>query len=355
MTARALIGVGLLAGLAAALWWLPGERAGDGAIDAGPATGAGVAASPNACAACHPAVVDEWRASMHAVAFTDPQVRAPGQADDFRKSECLPCHAAAPVFAAGIEAGSRVLARGPRRHDGVDCLSCHGLPEGGVAAARAGLDAACRPAFRQELSSQSLCAPCHDQHDTHQEWKASPAAAAGKSCIDCHMPRVLRDGEGEAGAPRSGRLHAVLGGRDREFALAGLRLSASPSDDGATLQVALENTFAGHNLPTDSRNRALDLVVTLLDERGAELPPIEGLGDRFPGGETGTARLRFRNPYRSSGDPSTQIHAGQSARLDVPLADGVRHALVELFYKLEPWIGDDQAYWSERLEVDLER
>ena len=311
-----------------------------------------VGQSPNSCAACHPAVVEEWRASMHALAFTDPQVRHPAQSDDFRKTECLPCHASAPVFGHGIEPGSRVLARSARRHDGIDCSSCHGLPEGGVAASRAGLGGACRPTFRRELSSQALCAPCHDQHNTHQEWIASPAAAAGDSCLDCHMPRARREGA-EVGAPRSGRSHRMFGGRDREFALQGLRLQATLADDGSLLRVELHNRFAAHNLPTDSRNRALDLVVTLFDDRGAELPPIDGLGDRHPGGETGTARLRFRNPYRSSGKSSTQIPAAETARLDVPLGPAAKRALIELFYKLEPWIGDEQAAWSERIEMDL--
>jgi hypothetical protein len=348
---RALIGVALLVGLGAVFVFLPDAES-PGAGGAASAGAGPVDPSPTSCAQCHPAVVDEWRASMHAMAFTDPQVRAPGQSDNFRKTECLPCHAAAPVFAHGIEPGTRVLARGPRRHDGVDCLSCHGLPEGGVAAARSGLDGACRPSFRQPLSSQALCAPCHDQHDTHQEWKASPAAAEGKSCIACHMERVHRVA-GEAGAPRSGRSHAFVGGRDRDFALAGLDLRALVSDDRGTLHVELENTFAAHNLPTDSRNRALDLVVTLLDDRGVELPAIPDLGDRHPGGETGSARLRFRNPYRSSGNPSTQLPAGQTATLDVPLGDAARRAIVELYYKLEPWVDDTEAHWSERLELDL--
>lgn len=347
MRARSVIALLLLAAVALGLLW-PGAGG-----PAPPAAGAGgLDGSPTTCASCHPAVVDEWRQSMHAAAFTDPQVRHPTQADDFRKTECLPCHAAAPVFESGIEPGSRVLARGPRRHDGVDCLSCHGLPEGGVAGVRAGLSGACRPTLRVEISTDALCAPCHDQHGTHQEWRASPAALAGQGCRDCHMERVRREG-GEAGAPRSGRSHRFPGGRDREFALAGVDLDAQIDAARAALVVELRNAFAGHNLPTDSRNRALDLCVTLFDARGAELPPVPGLGVRHPGGETGTARLRFRNPYRSEGAPSTQLAAGASARLDVPLPPEARSALIELFYKLEPWIGDEQAAWTESRTIPI--
>ena len=65
--------------------------------------------------------------------------------------------------------------------------------------------------------------------------------------------------------------------------------------------------------------------------------------------------MRFRNPYRSSGKSSTQLPAGQTARLELPLDSGARRAVVELFYKLEPWIDDAEAHWSERLDVDLSR
>jgi hypothetical protein len=361
---RLLAGLALLGLLGGGLWWLAARDATAGAAGAGAgAGGASVLASgagpgglaplggPSTCLPCHAEVVAEWQASRHSHAFTDPQVRAPDQSDNFRKQECLPCHASRPVFEHGVQPESRVLARVERRADGIDCLSCHGLPEGGVAAARSGLAGACRPALRAELSTQQMCAACHNQHNTHDEWRASPAAVAGKDCLDCHMARTPRSG-GEAGAPRAGRDHHFPGGRDREYALSGLSLDAQHQGDRRLLAVTLRNEFAGHNLPTDSRNRALDLVVTLLDARGAALPPPAG-EKREPGCETGTARRRFRNPYRASGDPNTQLPAGESAVLEVPLPDDAVMALVELFYKLNPWVPDREAHWSHREELAL--
>src|SRR6185295_11244249 len=156
--------------------------------------------------------------------------------------------------------------------------------------------AACRPVFRAELATQQVCYACHNQHNTHDEWRASPAAAANQDCLTCHMAPVTRTGS-EAGAPRAGRSHRFPGGRDRDYALDGLEVASRVDAAAAELQVTLHNAFAGHNLPTDSRNRALDLVVTLYDARGEALPapPDE---KRDPGCETGTARRRFRNPYR---------------------------------------------------------
>lgn len=307
---------------------------------------------PNSCLPCHAEVVDEWRASMHSQAFSDPQVRAPEQADNFRKIECLPCHAPRPVFAFGIESGTRVLARGTRRHDGVDCLSCHDMGNGHLAARATHAGAACSPRAEPRLLDQALCAPCHDQHNLHQEWLGSPAAARGEDCISCHMQGVTRP-ESPGRAARDGFSHRFLGGRDAEFAQAGLELTATVDAEARALVVQLTNTFAAHNLPSDSRNRALDLVVTLRDARGLALPAIEGLGDRHPGGETGTARLRFRNPYRSSGDPSTQLPAGETAELIVPLPSEARHAQVELHYKLKPWDVDAEAQWSLKRALEL--
>jgi hypothetical protein len=356
VNARALAGLVLLGAFGAALALLADRGTREGTDAAPSARAPGLEppafAGPGTCLPCHAEVVDEWRASMHAAAFTDPQVRAPEQSDNFRRTECLPCHAPAPLFEHGIEIGSRALARVERRVDGVDCLSCHALPGGGVAASRPGLGGACRPEFRAELSTHRMCYACHNQHATHDEWLASPAAEQGRDCLDCHMPRVSRAG-GEAGAPRSGRSHRFLGGRDAEFALDGLRLEHRVDRANGRLVVALHNAFAGHNLPTDSRNRALDLVVTLYDSADAALPPARP-EPRHPGGETGTARRRFRDPYRSSGDPNTQLPAGETATLELPLPAEARRATAELYYKLSPWVADDEAHWSHRVEIPLD-
>jgi hypothetical protein len=351
MKGRAVAGIVLLAAVGGTVLLL--QRRGDGAgVGSGvsPTLLAGGFAGPSTCLPCHAAVVEEWKASMHASSFTDPQVRAPDQSDNFQKQECLPCHAPRPIFEHGIEKDARVFAREERRFDGVDCLSCHSLPEG-VAATRAGLTAACKPVFRAELATQQVCYACHNQHNTHDEWRASPAAASNKDCLTCHMAPVTRTGS-EAGAPRAGRSHRFLGGRDKDFALAGLSVASRVDRDQNQLVVELHNDFAGHNLPTDSRNRALDLVVTLYDTRGEAVPkpPDE---KRDPGCETGTARLRFRNPYRQSGDPNTQLPAGQIATLTVPLPPTAARASVELFYKLSPWIKDTEAHWSHGEDVAL--
>lgn len=305
--------------------------------------------SPTTCLPCHREVYDEWNASMHAVAFTDPQVRAPGQANNFQKTECLPCHAPAPLFDQGVREGERVVARVERRADGVDCISCHQTPEG-MAASRPGLTGACQPVYREEVSTHFMCAACHDQHLTHQEWLASPAFERGDDCMSCHMERVQRN-HPEVGAPRVGRSHRFLGGRDKEFALPGIGLTHSIDDESGMLVVSVTNEFEGHNLITDTRNRALDLVVTLFDGRGRPVP-MAADAEIVDEQTEGTARLRLRNPYRSSGKPSTLLPPGESRRLVVPIGEA-RRATVALHYKLEPFIPDREAHWSHVVDVDL--
>ncbi len=352
MNGRTLAALALVGLLLASLWALSARGADSARTPVGGADGEPAPfGSPDTCLPCHAQVVDEWADSMHAQAFLDPQVRAPDQSDNFAKQECLPCHAPAPIFQFGIEEGTRTVARVERRADGVDCLSCHALPDGGVAATRTGLAAPCAPQLREELSTQRMCYACHNQHGTHDEWRASPAAAAGSDCLSCHMPGVTRAGA-EAGAPRAGASHRFLGGRDRDYALAGLALEHALVDEGRTLVVTLRNVFAGHNLPTDTRNRALDLVVTLYDARGAALPPPRP-EPREIGCEAGTARRRFRNPYRASGDPNTQLPAGESSELHVAIPPEARRARIALHYKMTPFVADDLAHWSEVREIAL--
>ncbi|MGQ0552099.1 MAG: multiheme c-type cytochrome [Planctomycetota bacterium] len=356
MSTPRLAGLVLLGLLALALWLLSraAPRTGSGsttALDLPAVATAPALGGPQTCLPCHAAVVAEWQDSMHAQAFLDPQVRAPEQSDNFAKQDCLPCHASRSVFEFGIAENSRVMARVERLADGVDCLSCHGLPEG-VAASRAGLTAACRPSFREELGTHQQCYACHNQHGTHDEWLASPAAAQGQDCHSCHMPRTSRS-DTEAGAPRAGRSHRFLGGRDRDFALAGLELTQRvEAGEPRRLVVTLANRFAGHNLPTDTRNRAIDLVVRLEDALGADVPAPEGTA-REPGCESGYQRLRLRNPYRSSGDPNTQLPAGESTTLLVPLPPAATRATIELLYKLTPILPDEQAHWRHTVVVDL--
>ena len=306
------------------------------------------------CAPCHQAEWKEWEESMHAQAFTDPLVLASNQSNNFRKLDCIPCHAPAPVFEHGIGKLERVVERVTNREHGVDCLSCHRAYDhvvGPEHLAPASANAACRPAGQAEMRSPAVCAPCHNQHNTVDQWELTTFSKAGVGCVDCHMPVVER--KCADGTTRSGRSHRMTGGHDLATLAKAFELKSevrAGEGAGRTLVVSVSNTGAGHNFPADARHRALDVVVTLIQADGVQVPAREA---RPYGRDRGTARRRFRNPYREEterldnaqkwGRENTQILAGETLSLEVPFEAGsVTEARVELIYKLTPIMLDDE-------------
>lgn len=294
------------------------------------------------CKPCHEEVYAEWKDSQHAIAFVNPLVRREDMADGFRKKDCIPCHAPRPVFEAGLGKSARVLTRETARAEGVDCLSCHRVGDG-VAASRAGLSGACNPVFRPELTRTDLCAPCHNQHNTIDEWEASAPELRGSNCNACHMPEVERPATATLPA-RKGRSHASHGGKDAALLATAATIDfrvGQAEDGGAVLDVELKNTGCAHNFPTDARHRAVDLVVTLLGSRGEPVGPVTKLG---PGEEGGNARLRLRNPYRDEfGKTNTQLASGASTTLRVPLVPGATSAEIRVLMKRTPFLSDAEA------------
>ncbi|MEW6744149.1 MAG: multiheme c-type cytochrome [Planctomycetota bacterium] len=304
------------------------------------------------CAECHVEVYEEWNSSMHAQAWHDPLVRAPAMSDDFKRKDCIPCHAPRPVFEHGIGQGARVVPRNVNMHEGVDCLACHRM-RNGVASTRSGLRAPCRPLHAPELGDVGLCAPCHDQHKTiSEEWALTEEAARGIGCNECHMPLVMRSALGGLPA-RKGRSHRFPGAHDEELMKSAVVLShqVAAGESGRELVVRLTNTGAAHHVPTDARHRALDLVVTLYDPMGRAQGPV---GERSPGQEGGTYRWRFRNPYRTeSGMADTRIPARAEVLHRVPLAASIRRATIEVVFKLTPYIPDSEGLLVAHAEVDI--
>lgn len=309
-------------------------------------------ASSEDCRACHGQVYEEWQASQHAFAYLNPLVRRADMTDGFRKKDCVPCHAPRPVFEHGLGKAARVLARDTNRFHGVDCLACHSTGSG-MASARAGLSAPCAPVHRPEVASTDLCAPCHNQHNTVDEWEASPPHLKGESCLHCHMPQVER--APEAGrAAYTGRFHGSRGGNDLELLQksATLTFQVAGDEGGRRLEVTVTNSGTAHNLPADARHRAVDLVVRLLGQGGEAPGEAVNLG---PGESGGNARLRFRNPYREEyGKVNTQIPAGESRTLAVPFDPAAaRSAEVLLLYKRTPFVPDEEATVVIRRTLDL--
>jgi len=289
--------------------------------------------SSSQCKFCHPEVYKEWKESWHSKAWTDPEVRK--LSNDFRNQACLSCHVPRPVMETGLD--QRVLPRTTRLKEGVGCLSCHMDAQGRVRGTRDVPQAPCSPVKSADLGTNALCRPCHDQHFTHKQWQASPAAKEGKGCNACHMPTALR--RLPDGTTMKGRSHVFPGSHHPKFIREGVSLEVKKTGKG--LDLAVTNLFAGHNFPTDSRHRASDLLVRFL----------------VKGKWTPWKRVaRFRQPYREEPGPNTQIPAGEKRVFHVTPPAGAAAARVRLDYRATPFVPDEGAVSWDRIRfVDAER
>ncbi len=263
--------------------------------------------SSNECAQCHALPYSEWQGSSHAQSWINPDVRA--LSNDFANTDCIDCHAPRPVFETGL--ASRVLPRAARREEGVDCISCHQLPDGSMAGTLDRPDAACRPTVRRELAQVEFCAPCHDQHKTVTQWRETRYAAQGIGCIDCHMP--FRNGD-----PNQGRDHTMHGGHSIEMVRTAVALRAVRAEAGVRVEV--ENVGAGHHFPTDERSRAADVFWR-------------------PKGETAWRWIyRFRSPYRHEVELTDTLLPAHTTK-ELWIQDEAARGAIEvaLFYKLSPY------------------
>lgn len=261
------------------------------------------------CRECHEEVYREWESSWHARSWTDPDVRAPSQSNNFANTDCIDCHAPSPVFWTGV--GKRVLPRSSRRAEGVDCLSCHLLPDGRIAGTIDDPRAACRPVATLDLQREEFCGVCHNQHKTVDQWRETPYAERGEGCTTCHMPQ--RDGD-----PNRGRDHTMAGGHDLELVRSALEFRTWRR--AGKIVVEVENVGAGHAYPTDERSRASDLWW------------------RPVGQERWRHLHRIRDPYRWEVDvPSTLLHQGKIRRVEIDDADASEAVEVMLVYKLTPY------------------
>ncbi len=296
------------------------------------------------CRPCHPAIYAEWSESWHGKAWTEPEVRL--LSENFKNKDCIPCHAPRPISETGL--GERVLARLDRRPEGVDCLSCHAGKDGmigprGAVGSRTRWPDACDPVRAPEfISDMRLCLPCHNQHKTHDEWQASPFFAKGEDCNDCHMPLVAGEATIGSTTRTEHRSHVYLGGHHPDFVRAAIRFSArvEKDDDGsARAIVVVRNEGAGHNFPTDSRNRAADVTWSALNEGGFEV----GSGQAH----------RFRNPYITEIDKvNTQLPSGEEKRVEVDLPPGPGTAVLRLMYRHNPFEKDEDSVvlYQERIK-----
>jgi hypothetical protein len=312
--------------------------------------------SAQRCADCHPDVAREWSASTHAHAWVDPQFQKELHKDPEVGWICLNCHT--PLVAQQPElvryAGSvRAAERTPNpaydetlRDEGITCLVCHYRPEG-IAAVHADVQAPHPTVHAPELRSAETCTRCHEAQarveatlvctfSTGSEWEE---AAPGRTCPECHMPRVTRSHATGAPEREGGRHHwpGSLLPKDawsaEEAALfadwapgTDARIeapAAAPPGERATAILHLENVRAGHKLPTGDPERHYILRMRATGPDGALLAESEGrvgqvwewwpearrlADERIPAGGAETLSVSWQQPAGAVAIEATVEH-----------------------------------------------
>jgi len=115
------------------------------------------------CRACHSDIVEQWKGSRHAQAFSSP-IFQQNWAQRGSGVGCLECHTTGSDPATGKVA-----------FEGVICEACHGPFQQG----HPQVSMPVRP-------DSSLCATCHKS--TTDEWRASKHGEVGINCQACHNP-----------------------------------------------------------------------------------------------------------------------------------------------------------------------
>lgn len=291
-----------------------------------------------ACGNCHPMIMPQWAGNAHGTAVANPRFFAlyngtnisgtaaagPGYLNDFPATAgvCAGCHApgAAAAGYAGADGYLTTNMNDVRGQvtAGIHCDYCHKVGGVYLDPATESVYANAPGVYSQRLlrppagdqiffgpfddihdpdtylpltQESAFCAPCHQFsfwgtpiYESYNEWLASPYAAAGVTCQDCHMPPngdsyfALPEVGGVARNPDTIPAHLQLGALDEAFLqqAVSLTVGVQPTATFLSVTVTISNTNVGHHIPTDFPGRQMVLVVTAVDDQGAPLAQQSG-------------------------------------------------------------------------------
>ena len=283
------------------------------------------------CASCHADIYAEHEQNTHGRAFTDEEVRL--GTGRFSQADCIICHTPRPIFESGI--GMNPIRRYHDLEEGNTCMTCHWKPEYDYGGFQGGAD--CKTAFDPRVGQVEACASCHRNHGTPYQWElAKNGNQAGHQCVDCHMPLVERPvAVGEK--PRAVHSHVFPGARS--VSQVARAYSYDTKIEGNELVVSITNKGAGHNFPTELKQRALESLVIVRDAKGQEIA---------------RSRMVFRDPYKRpyglTLPVNTQIPSGETRMHRVPIGAAEGSVSCELHYKYYFPIEDNHPELARLLE-----
>ena len=192
---------------------------------------------------------------------------------------CLTCHA--PL--AEQQPERQKIFDATLMSEGIVCAACHvrehrrfGPPRREPSTPASSADAKIPHGGATRTSAfltSEFCVSCHQfdadglalngkpLENTYEEWRASPAAAGGLQCQDCHMPD---------------RRHLWRGIHDPEMVRSGVTITLATDrpryrpDDEVRARLAIGNTGVGHQFPTYVTPRVV-VRMALVDMHGQEL------------------------------------------------------------------------------------
>lgn len=205
------------------------------------------------CSACHIGAHSSWEVGSHASsARSEPWRTVAHEAAD---PQCSSCHLplaeqwdewngdANPRFSATLAT------------EGVTCATCH-VRDGAVIAGRPGVQAPHPTKWSPQLGESSMCASCHQLevqgaerplYDTFGEWTRSPQGKAGVTCQACHSgPGASTAQLGSDHGPHARR------GAGLTALIEVASLDVVRGGEPVLGLVRLQNTGAGHHIPTGS-------------------------------------------------------------------------------------------------------
>lgn len=290
--------------------------------------------SAQSCNACHWQSHDDWSTSSHAGAWSSESYQeALHRVGD--TTACTTCHL--PLVSQHARLATSYIEGDLTRptfednpswdpslmSEGVSCVGCH--VRDGVVLGLHESNAAPHPVVvSEELTQSTFCASCHQLtwpeadkpfYNTYGEWEASPYAAAGIRCQDCHMPPVAAPVTATHFAGQASHRFSA----DLARAVSVLLSMDSPQvQRGIVFPVSmrLQNTGAGHHFPTGSPFKRYRLTAELIGAEGLPLsepfatdlareiedaPPWNTLSDtRLPAGEERSHSWEFLVDQRTT-------------------------------------------------------
>jgi hypothetical protein len=248
------------------------------------------------CGACHRAIYEEWKSSIHAHAYDDPFFQAYWKKDR-QIWVCLNCHTPLknqqPTLIKDIPRGrveKAVQEPNPRydaayQHEAITCAACH--VRDGVVLGPFDDSVAPHPTrFDPSFRTTQVCYRCHNVvSGPAQFYNVGPCGTyaeyegkffmqeRGLICQSCHMPEVERPAA-EGGPLRQGRRHLWRGGHDPDMIrrAVAVQVESDPPTpvpgEPVRFTLTLINAGAGHKIPTGDPDRHFTIEFLVKDPQG---------------------------------------------------------------------------------------